>query len=75
MALTYRYRCTECGREEEYKQRITEDPLTECEHCGEHALKRIIQGSKFLLKGSDWYGTAHNNGKQKRFVKHGKKDK
>lgn len=51
---------------------MTEDALTECESCGEQGLKRIIQPTTFLLKGSDWYKKAHVDGKQKRFVKHGK---
>lgn len=68
--LTYVYKCDNCEDILEVKQRITEDPLLTCFVCGKDALKRQIQEPKFLLKGVDWHGTAHTNGKTRRFGAH-----
>jgi putative FmdB family regulatory protein len=41
--ITYTYRCDDCGQTFEARQRITEDPLTECPACG-GAVRRLISG-------------------------------
>ena len=51
---TYGYRCTECNHEFEVLQRITEDPLTECERCkGE--VKRVLFPVGIVFKGSGFH--------------------
>ena len=40
--LRYVYRCRTCERETEVKQRITDEPLRECEECGGE-LRRVPQ--------------------------------
>ncbi|GBE06643.1 MAG TPA: zinc ribbon domain-containing protein [Nitrospirae bacterium] len=52
----YEYKCTKCNEQFEVKQRITEDPLTECGSCG-GKLKKLISSTSFVLKGSGWYVT------------------
>ena len=52
----YEYRCSECNKEFEVMQRITEEPLKECEDCS-GALDKLISQSAFVLKGTGWYKT------------------
>jgi len=55
---TYQYKCKQCDHEFEVKQRMTDDPLSQCPECGKTTLKKIInnQGG-FQLKGSGWFKT------------------
>lgn len=52
----YEYRCTECDKDFEATQRITEDPLCECIFC-KGKVRKLISRSSFHLKGSGWYVT------------------
>ena len=55
---TYDYRCERCGHTFDAFQRMSEDALTECPQCGEHALKRLIgSGAGIIFKGSGFYET------------------
>ena len=52
---TYLYECQTCEKTFEADQRITEDPLKDC-HCGaQGSLKRLIQPTAVLFKGSGFY--------------------
>jgi putative FmdB family regulatory protein len=62
---TYEYQCTECGREFEVRQRISESPLTRCEKCG-GAVKRLISPASFILKGEGWYVTDYPSESRKK---------
>src|SRR5262245_4323941 len=53
---TYDYRCDQCERTFEVRQRISEDPLTTCERCG-GAVHRLLAPAPFILKGGGWYVT------------------
>lgn len=53
---TYEYRCKTCGRRFEVEQRITEDPLKKCIHCGGLA-QRIISAAGIVFKGSGFHVT------------------
>ncbi len=63
---TYEYKCLSCGKLFEYFQKITDDPINECEDCGGQ-LKRLISGGAGpIFKGSGFYQTDYknsNNGK------------
>lgn len=59
----YEYECTQCGRITEAMQRFSDDPLTECSHCG-GPLRKMISMSTFHLKGSGWYVTDYAGRKQ-----------
>ena len=55
---TYDYRCEKCGHTFDAFQRMSEDMLTECPKCKEHALKRLIgAGAGIIFKGSGFYET------------------
>jgi putative FmdB family regulatory protein len=58
---TYPYVCTSCNKEFEVEQRITAEPLTTCEACGQPALKRQIAGTSFVLKGQHWYKDGYSS--------------
>ena len=50
---TYVYECKTCENRFEAEQRITADPLTDCE-CGGR-LRRVIQPVGIAFKGSGFY--------------------
>lgn len=71
---TYSYKCFDCGAEFEAEQRISEEPLKECQSCKSVNVKRLISATAFHLKGGGWYKTdyassASANGKAKNDVK------
>ncbi len=51
---TYEYRCSKCKKDFEVSQKITDDPLSDCPHCG-GSVERLIAATNFILKGSGWY--------------------
>jgi len=53
----YAYKCSDCGRETEVLQKISDAPLTECPHCGRSSLVKQVTAAGFQLKGSGWYAT------------------
>lgn len=61
----YEYRCTNCGHEMEAVQKISEDPLLNCQACYQDALKKRISAAGFRLKGGGWYETDFKSGKKK----------
>jgi putative FmdB family regulatory protein len=61
---TYGYRCTACAHEFERFQKITEDPIRECESCGE-LVKRILYPAGIQFKGSGFYVTDYKGGGEK----------
>jgi putative FmdB family regulatory protein len=58
----YEYRCTECGFQDEYLQKISEPPLTVCPSCGKPKFAKMISAAGFQLKGSGWYATDFKGG-------------
>lgn len=57
----YEYRCSACGHQKEYLQRITDAPLTDCPECGKGALVKLVTAAGFQLKGTGWYATDFRN--------------
>jgi putative FmdB family regulatory protein len=53
---TYDYRCDQCERTFEVRQRISAEPLTTCERCG-GPIRRLLAAAPFILKGGGWYVT------------------
>jgi len=53
----YEYECDACGRHIEALQKFSDPPLTECEACHSHKLRKLISQSTFHLKGTGWYVT------------------
>lgn len=51
----YEYRCTACGEQFEKIQKISDDALRDCPHCGQAALEKILSpGGVVRLKGERW---------------------
>jgi putative FmdB family regulatory protein len=53
----YEYRCSDCGFQDEYLQKISEPPLTSCPSCGKATFLKLVSAAGFQLKGSGWYQT------------------
>ena len=55
---TYVYECKKCETVFEAEQRMSDDPLTNCKSCGaKKSLRRLIQPTAILFKGSGFYHT------------------
>lgn len=61
---TYEYACEACENTWEAEQRITEDPLKDCPKCGAEKARRLISGSRFVLKGGGWYADGYGSSKK-----------
>jgi putative FmdB family regulatory protein len=53
---TYEYRCVSCEHQFERFQRMSDDPVKECEVCGE-PVKRILFPVAIQFKGNGFYTT------------------
>jgi putative FmdB family regulatory protein len=53
----YEYRCEVCGHQEEFLQKVSEPPLTECPVCRKPTFTKLLSAAGFQLKGSGWYAT------------------
>jgi putative FmdB family regulatory protein len=60
----YEYRC-ENGHLFEVMQRISDDPVTECEECGA-SITRVYHPIAVHFKGSGFYNTDYGTAKRKR---------
>ena len=60
---TYEYACEACENTWEAEQRITEPALTDCPKCGAPKARRLISGSRFVLKGGGWYADGYGSSK------------
>jgi putative FmdB family regulatory protein len=58
---TYSYRCNECGHEFQARQRMTDDPLTECPVC-QGRVRRVVSSVGVVFKGSGFYVTDNRSG-------------
>ena len=58
---TYEYACEACENTWEAEQRITEPALKDCPKCNEPKARRLISGSRFVLKGSGWYADGYGS--------------
>ena len=61
----YEYQCQSCGQQTEALQKMSDEPLLECPHCGEPALKKKVSAAAFRLKGGGWYETDFKTGSKK----------
>jgi len=53
----YEYRCSSCGHQQEFLQKVSDAPLTTCPQCGKPDLSKMLTAAGFQLKGSGWYAT------------------
>src|SRR3954469_19484170 len=57
----YEYRCTACGHQQEFLQKVSDAPLTVCTQCGKETFSKMLTAAGFQLKGSGWYATDFKN--------------
>ena len=57
----YEYRCEACGHQEEFLQKVSEPPLTQCPVCHKSSFSKLLSAAGFQLKGSGWYATDFKN--------------
>ena len=53
----YEYRCSTCGFQKEYLQKVSDPKLTHCPECGKPTFDKLLSAAGFQLKGSGWYVT------------------
>jgi putative FmdB family regulatory protein len=62
----YAYRCSACGYQNDYLQKLSDPLLTECPECRKSTFQKQVTAAGFQLKGSGWYVTDfRDNGKAK----------
>jgi putative FmdB family regulatory protein len=57
----YEYRCEACGHQDEFLQKVSEPPLTQCPVCNKPTFNKLLSAAGFQLKGSGWYATDFKN--------------
>jgi putative FmdB family regulatory protein len=57
----YEYRCSACGHQQEFLQKVSDAPLTVCTACGKPTFSKMLTAAGFQLKGSGWYATDFRN--------------
>jgi len=67
----YEYRCTSCGFQKEYLQKINDPVMTVCPECEKRTFSKMITAAGFHLKGSGWYATDFRNSGAKPAAKSG----
>ena len=58
----YAYKCGSCGHAKDVLQKLSDDPLTICPHCGAASFSKQLTAAGFQLKGSGWYATDFKGG-------------
>ena len=53
----YEYRCSSCGFQKEYLQKVSDPLLRVCPECGKESFGKMLTAAGFQLKGGGWYAT------------------
>ena len=53
----YEYRCSACGHQEDFLQKVSDPVLSQCPACGKATFEKQRSAAGFQLKGSGWYAT------------------
>ena len=61
----YEYQCDDCGASFEVMQKMSDDPLVECEKCG-GPLRKVLHPVAIHFKGSGFYTTDYGKGSGRR---------
>jgi putative FmdB family regulatory protein len=56
----YEYRCNDCGHQFEVSQRMSDDPIAECEVCGGQVTK-VLFAPAIHFKGSGFHNTDYGS--------------
>jgi len=57
----YEYRCSSCGFQKEYLQKVNDPVMSVCPECGKSTFSKMLSAAGFQLKGSGWYATDFKN--------------
>ena len=57
----YEYRCSSCGFQKEYLQKVSDPLLSVCPECGKETFGKMLTAAGFQLKGGGWYATDFKN--------------
>lgn len=57
----YEYRCSSCGHQQEFMQKVSDPVLTVCTQCSKPTFSKMLTAAGFQLKGSGWYATDFKN--------------
>jgi putative FmdB family regulatory protein len=57
----YEYRCSSCGFQKEYLQKVNDPVMTVCPECNKATFSKMLSAAGFHLKGSGWYATDFKN--------------
>jgi putative FmdB family regulatory protein len=57
----YEYRCSSCGFQKEYLQKVNDPVLSVCPECNNRTFSKMLSAAGFKLKGSGWYATDFKN--------------
>jgi len=60
---TYEYECRECSHSFEAFQAMSDEPLRTCPECGKEIRRLIFGGTGVIFKGSGFYVTDKNKGR------------
>ncbi len=61
----YEYVCDDCGASTEVLQKMSDDPLEVCTHCGGR-LRKVLHPVAIHFKGSGFYTTDYGRGSGRR---------
>lgn len=53
----YEYRCSSCGFQKEYLQKVSDPLLKVCPECSKETFGKMLTAAGFQLKGGGWYAT------------------
>ena len=65
----YEYRCSSCGFQKEYLQKINDPVMSVCPECSKQTFSKMLSAAGFQLKGSGWYATDFKNSGSKAAAK------
>jgi putative FmdB family regulatory protein len=57
----YEYRCSSCGFQKEYLQKVSDPRLSVCPECSKATFGKMLTAAGFQLKGGGWYATDFKN--------------
>jgi putative FmdB family regulatory protein len=57
----YEYRCSACGFQKEYLQKVNAPLLSVCPECAKETFGKMLTAAGFQLKGGGWYATDFKN--------------
>lgn len=57
----YEYRCSSCGHQQDFLQKLSDPPMTDCPECKKSTFSKQVTAAGFQLKGTGWYATDFKN--------------